>query len=146
LSKHPKIEKAPSLSKQPKAGGDPTSFHQMKPSWRIARMEFVDPFGWHALDTLTVGVIRTKLGQFETMTWSDILVRAKKRNHSVEVGKLCPEARKRLEHLKFDDIDQLVSLHLTGIQRVWGILNNGVLTLLWWDPKHRVCPSLPKNT
>ena len=34
------------------------------------------------------------------------------------------------------------SLRLSGQERVWGILDQGVLSVLWWDPDHAVCPSL----
>ncbi len=109
-------------------------------------MELVDPFGWHVLTSEILDSIRSKLQHFESMTWADILVTGKNRNHTVQIDKLCPKAQKRLKDLHLDDVDDVVSLHLTGVQRVWGILNAGVLALLWWDPDHEVCPSLKKNT
>lgn len=45
-----------------------------------------------------------------------------------------------------DDQDALVSLGLTGRERIWGFIANGVMNLLWWDPNHEVCPSLLKHT
>jgi hypothetical protein len=45
-----------------------------------------------------------------------------------------------------DEFEDLVSLRLSARERVWGILAEGVLELLWWDPDHKVCPSLPRNT
>ena len=57
------------------------------------------------------------------------------RNHEVEVGRLCTDARKRLVALHLDDIDKLVSLRLSGKERVWGIRDADVLQLLWWDPR-----------
>ena len=51
------------------------------------------------------------------MTWSEILVVAKKHNHSVEIGKLSREARERLEDIGQSDIDQLVCL--AGVL-IWG--------------------------
>jgi hypothetical protein len=86
--------------------------------------------------------IRSKLKQFETMTWSDITLKAKHQNHTVAISDLCGRARARLKELKLDDLDVLLSLRLTGRQRVWGIFAEGVMTLLWWDPHHEVCPSL----
>jgi hypothetical protein len=62
------------------------------------------------------------------------------------VDKLVPEARRRLIQLKLEDIDELLSLRLSGKQRVWGILSEGVAALLWWDPDHRICPSRLKHT
>lgn len=107
-------------------------------------MDFIDPFGWHTVDSEKLAVIREKLGQFETRTWADILVVAKKQNHSVAIDGLCKEAQARLnEMFKGNvDIDSLVSLRLSGRERVWGILDQGVLAVLWWDPEHAVCPAL----
>jgi hypothetical protein len=104
-------------------------------------MELVDPFGWHRVDGTTLQYVRNRLAQFETMTWSEILVQAKKQNHSIEVTDLCKEARRRLEERRFL-LDEVVSLRLSGKERVFGYLENGVLVLLWWDPDHQVCPSL----
>lgn len=103
-------------------------------------MELVDPFGWHAVDAKTLLSIRTKLAHFETMTWSEILVTGKKRNHSINVSAITPEARQRLETIGLG-LDEVVSLRLSGAERVFGYLDNGVLVLLWWDPDHQVCPT-----
>jgi len=75
------------------------------------------------------------------MTWSELLVHAKKRNHSIKISDITPEARDRLEIIGLA-LDEVVSLRLSGKERVFGYLDNGVLELLWWDPEHQVCPSL----
>ena len=146
MAKKPKVSVAPSAAKLPRIEGDPTSFHQHNPSWRFSKMEFCDPYGWHILNAPMVTEIRGKLCNFESMTWAEILVTGKKRNHQIPVGQLVPAARKRLIEIGQGDLGQVVSLHLTGTQRVWGILREGVLHLLWWDPNHGICPSILKNT
>ena len=103
-------------------------------------MELVAPYGWHTLDGSTLLYIRAKLAYFETMTWNEILITAKKRNHSIAVADLSAEAQQRLEDLGLG-LDEVVSLRLSGPERVFGYLENGVLVLLWWDPCHQVCPS-----
>ena len=107
-------------------------------------MDFLDPFGWHSVDAKGILDIREKLGHLETRSWADILVVAKKQNHSVQIVALCKEAQSRLNSMYKGnlDIDSLVSLRLSGRERVWGILDQGVLVVLWWDPEHAVCPSL----
>ena len=107
-------------------------------------MEMVDPFGWHTVDKETILSIRTKLSQFETMTWGSIL--NGKNHHNVEVDRLCSAARKRLDEMKQYDLEEILSLHLSGKERVWGILAEGVCTVLWWDPEHQICPALLKHT
>ena len=106
----------------------------------------VDPFGWHEIDAGKIRDIRQKLAHFESMTWNDILVKGKKRNHSVAVTALCSDARHRLIAMNLDSLEELVSLHLSGKERVWGFREGAVLQVLWWDPEHQVCPSLLKHT
>ena len=68
-------------------------------------------------------------------------------SHLVSVEKLMPEARRRLADLRlwedlWEDLEELLSLRLTGKRRVWGILVGHSLKLLWYDPRHEVCPGL----
>ena len=39
------------------------------------------------------------------------------------------------------DVDQLFSLRLTARERLYGILNNGVFYVLWYDPCHEIYES-----
>lgn len=139
----PKAKETPDFGKTPKAS-EGRSYLSDRPSWRIGRMDFMDPYGWHAVDSEKLTNIRTKLGQLETRTWGEILIQAKKQNHSVAIERLCKDAQVRLNEMcrGHVDIDDLVSLRLSGAERVWGILQEGVFTVLWWDPEHAVCPSL----
>lgn len=106
----------------------------------------VDPFGWHQIDQATLHDIREKLAHFESRTWNEILVVSKDRNHTVEVSKLCVEARKRLISMKLDDVEEVVSLRLAGAERVWGLRQKGTLLLLWWDPLHEIYPTPKKGS
>lgn len=115
-------------------------------AWRISRMEMCDPFGWHELDAQMLHYIREKLSNFESMTLNEIFVKHRKQNHGVPIKGLRREAIRRLADLRLDDIDELYTLHLSGKERIWGILNHNVLTLLWWDPTHQACPSEKKHT
>jgi len=94
-------------------------------------LEFVDPFGWHILDANGVDAIREKLANFETMTWREILLDAKKQNHNVSVGDLVKKAQDRLTEIFPEQLDELTSLRLTGKGRVWGKIDEGVMELIW---------------
>lgn len=109
-------------------------------------LEFCDPFGWHQVDQPTIEKIRDRLKSFETMTWGEILNEGGKRNHLVKVIDLCKEAKQRLQVIQQDDLAELLSLGLTSRGRIWGVLENGVVRLLWWDPQHLVCPSHKQYT
>lgn len=144
--KQPKAVYKLKPSKIPHAKENPEKFWKEKPSWRISMLEMCAPFGWHKIDRTALDSIRQKLGHFESMTWNDILIKGNKQNHRVSRNKLSRDAQQRLEILKQDDIDELVSLHLSGKERIWGILESDVLRLLWWDPNHKVYPVQKKHT
>ena len=115
---------------------------QYKPAWQISKLEMCDPFGWHNLDRDKLESIRTKLSHFESMTISEIFVKGRKQNHSIAIDQLEAPARHRLEELKLPDLEELHRLRLSGKERVWGILTQNVIQLLWWDPEHQVCSSV----
>jgi len=103
-------------------------------------MEMIDPFGWHKIPEDKLHEIRTKLGGFEGQTWKDLIVNSQGYHHFQVVAKLCDTAQQRLLALRLEDTDALFSLRLSGQERVWGLLDNGVYLLLWWDPLHQVYP------
>lgn len=140
-NKHPKTKSQPQPSKTPKKAGFDENPLQLRPAWRIGSMEMVGPFGWHVIDAATLHEILEKLKHFETMYLRD-LYGPKKKSHLVEISQMSKDARDRLTALHLDDIEELLSLRLTGTKRVWGILEHNVVILLWWDPEHLVCPSL----
>jgi hypothetical protein len=118
-------------------------FNSMRPAWRVARIDLIHPDDWksiHALDAPTLEKIRQRLGNFETMTWKEII---SKESHPIDSAKLCKGARERLEHHQID-ADNLVSLRCMQAQRIWGIRSENILSLLWWDPNHAVYPVAKK--
>lgn len=120
--------------------------NSLNPSWQFSRLELVDPFGWHSIDTALLHEIRERLQAFESMTWNEILVKGSKHNHAIQTTALCKDARDRLKEIRLDDIEELVSLKMSGEERIWGIKQHSVMLLLWWDPRHQVCPSHKKHT
>ena len=141
--KHPKAKVEPHPSKTPKRAGFDENPMRLKPAWRVGHMEMCHPFGWHCINgTLALDII-SKLRSFESMTWAEILGA---RHHAISTEDICKEARERLVALKMDDQERLISLAFSGKERVWGVLEHNVLTLLWWDPEHTICPSPKKHT
>ena len=158
MTKKPKSPHQPRPGKRPRVahpagivGKQPQaiavgSVYELRPSWRVSSMEMVDRFGWHGIEPDKLREVRSKLGQFETMSWREILLDSKKQNHSVDVDKLILHAQRWLEDHKYLE-ERLVSLRLSGRERIWGYLaEHGVMVVLWWDPDHEVCPSLLKHT
>jgi hypothetical protein len=84
-----------------------------------------------------------KLYAFDGMTWSDL---KGKNHHDIPIHKISREAQKRLVEIKKDDSDNLFSLRLSNKERLWGIREGNVFSVLWWDPEHTVYPCEKKNT
>lgn len=114
------------------------------PAWHVSILEENGPWGWRSIDeVLFFGQILPKIRNLESMFWKDILGR---QNHEVPVSQISADAQKRLTELNLDDAEMLVSLRLTGTQRIWGIRVGSVLRILWWDPHHQVYPTKLKHT
>lgn len=148
FTKKPHIKAQPNISKTPKISSDPTSYLDRFPSWKISAMDIKvkEPCGWYKLDKKGLHDLFEKLKSFESMRWSEILIKGKKHNHSIERNKLSKEAQKHLQELGFEDVENVVSLRLSGMERIFGILELGIMKLLWWDPKHEICQSIKKHT
>jgi len=114
-----------------------------KPAWQFHKIDWGGLWGWHKLEANKWQEILTKLGHFETRTWADI--KSDGNNHVVVIqNSPNPEVLKRLAEIHQDDIDELFSLRLSGKERLWGILDNHILKILWWDMNHEVWPSKKK--
>jgi hypothetical protein len=143
--KNPKSRSLPEMSKVPRTVYVDDAM-KMNPAWRITLVQTAEPWGWHTLTGTELQEVHSKLCEYETKTWSEILVQEQYRNHRVEFHRLCKEAQDRLTELNLDDLEQLVSLRLGAKERVWGILDHNIMHLIWWDPDHQICPSLKKHT
>ena len=142
--KIPRWKEEPSPQKEPTL----TSFDSESccPSWRVASMDRDGPFGWNSVSCKTfLSDIWPKLRGYEAMTWKQIHA-APKKNHSTKVSSLSKKARDRLAEIEQDDLTTLFRFRLTGKQRLWGIKRDIYFDILWWDPKHEVCPSKKKHT
>lgn len=121
------------------------SFLSKTPTWRFMSSDVEhDKWSLHNNCSSTFELINN-LKKFEGMTWSDIMVKGKKQNHHIEVASCIKEAQTRLNNLNIYE-DQLFSLRLTGTTRIYGILKDGVFSILWYDCNHEICPSNLKHT
>lgn len=134
--------------RDPRTKSDPGSNRRKNPSWNMRLADPEGPWSFRNLNCKSWwNDIYAKLCDFETMTWQEILDASGGRshgnnNHEIPISDLVPAARRRLKKMHMDDIDVLFSLRLTGQKRIWGMLDGSVLKLLWFDPKHEICPSM----
>ena len=138
-----KQRESASNSKVPKRGEDPQSFLKKKPVWSFCRIDNgYDKWGLNTVNNLYDTII-SKLRDFEGMTWDEIIKASGGRsqgnnNHFENISSLIPEAQRRWSDIKLDEYDQIFSLRLTGTQRLYGILENGVFQIVWFDPSHEI--------
>lgn len=148
--KEPKISASfKTNNREPRLELNPDSNRQKKPSWHVGLIDLDCQWSFTKINDLSCLLeILSKLKNFETMTWQEILDASGGRkqgngnnHHHVQVSELVAAARKRLKDLRLDDHDSLFSLRLTATQRIWGILDGHVLKVLWLDDGHQVCPT-----
>lgn len=141
--KHPGYITAPPEGKNPVAV--PVPWRDDNPSWRIAKLELLGPYGWMEVDAGKLLDIRQKLANYESMTWKEIL-KDHDHNHDVAVHRIESDARKRLDAIGLGTLEEIFRLRLTGTERVWGLRIGSVLHIIWWDPDHQICKSKKKHT
>jgi plasmid maintenance system killer protein len=133
----------PNPLKRPATNPDFLNFENSYPVWRLGKMDFDGPFGWNKISKTEILRVHQCLADLEKKTWDEI---KGKLNHSIKINQLSKKARKRLTEKQEEDIDRLFSIHVTSKYRIIGILDRSYFHLLWWDPKHGVCPSVKKHT
>ena len=101
-------------------------------------------WGWYRADAECLKRLQKRLSSFESMKWLEI--QGKDDSHEIPVNEITSEAQKRLIQLRQDDVSDIYSLRITSRERVWGIRDGATLKILWWDPRHEICPSLKKHT
>lgn len=130
---------------------NPGNYDKLYPSWRFYRIKYTDRWRIDICDwTIWRDRILPALSDYEKLTWAEIKSASKShgegsKSHNVPVQELTKAARDELERMKIEN-DEIFSLRLNGVERVWGFLNCGVLELLWYDPQHEVCVSRKRHT
>ncbi|GEM_PF-763186 len=124
------------------------STDSMQICWYIGYLDKEGPFGWENIDKASLQEIIEKAKHFEKMKWSEIKQathgkRDKSNNHFVPISDCTKEARDRYKEMFSTDqgIDEIFCLRLDGQCRIWGIVQEHVFKVLWWDPHHGVCSS-----
>jgi len=110
----------------------------------LGYLDFDGPFGWKDISIEKLKGIIGTIKHFESMTWSEIKsathgVGGRSNNHFIPVCECSKEAQKRYwECFKYEGEDDVFSLRLSGKERVFGVVSEGIFKVLWWDPDHKV--------
>ncbi|MBP2622277.1 hypothetical protein ACVRXQ_13150 [Streptococcus panodentis] len=125
---------------------DPNSYKQSSPVWSFDLADF-DHDEWSVLnpDFIEKEIFKA-LKSFESMTWQEIdsASGGKKKgtnNHFISFESMINEARNRADELKLLQHESLYSLRIQGKIRLFGVLNNGIYHIVWYDGNHAICPS-----
>ena len=128
--------------KQPRA--EPANPKARTPVWAFRIADVGGPWCWTRMSAEESAEVLDRLGSYESMSWQEIDGPSK--SHGVEFGSLAPKAQRRLMEIEQDDAAEYFSLRINAKARLWGIRDQHVLRILWWDPRHEVCPSHKKHT
>lgn len=141
--KTPKISRQPQPQKHPKAQFRIDSHSPI--AWRFSESDRGGNWAWTKLeDSNKFKKVIERLQEFERKNWNEIISSG---SHPIAVGHIVKSARNRLQKIKMDDIDELMSFRLSGKERVWCIRQlNNIMTVLWWDPHHEICPAQERHT
>lgn len=133
----------------PRYSVNPDSYLAERPLWSFRRMDLSHPKWSIGKCPDVYGDIIEKLRAFEGMTWGEIIGASGGRSHGTnnhfnDVSSFCKAARDRLIYLRMEDYDRLFSIRLSGTKRLYGILEQGVFFIVWYDPDHEVYPTQDK--
>lgn len=144
--KHTNREFDPVSRKNIKTIENPTEFYDQHPTWSFSKCDFEHsewsmPCHQECLSNLMI-----RLKALEGQQWKEILLdksgrKNNTKNHAVPVRNIVKDAQKRLKEINLDDFDEIYSLTVTGIQRLWGVMVDGVFCVVWFDTKHEIFPS-----
>jgi len=131
--------------------GNPNQYYLLRPAWNFSGC---DKEKWSLLAEKVREIfwkeIFPRFQCLETQTWNEILIDAKKQNHSIEVTDLNKAAIDRLMELCVE-AESLLSLRVTATHRIYGYMKGGVFNILWVDLDHGdnltcVCRARKKRT
>ena len=130
---------------------NPSQYYSQNPAWTFANSD-QDMWAFskeHVGEVIWTEII-PRLRALETQTWSEILVRDKKQNHSLDLNDLNRVDQDRLI-TRYIEAESLISLRVTGTHRLYGYMTGIVFNILWYDDEHGdnskcVCRSHLKHT
>jgi len=131
----------PAKGKRPSvAVGQPTAGI----SWRYGRFDHDGPWPICGVDESEHREILDKLAAMEKSTCAEL--GGGRGLKFISAESMHSDAQRRLSEISLDDFGGLWELHFGGKPRMWCTREQDVLTFVWWDPKHQVCPSKKRNT
>lgn len=128
--------------KQPELAVDPCSYLSSKPKWAFRLCDREHPRWALSNNPDKCNYVLDKLISYEGMTWAEIQEANGGRkkgtnNHFEKISDLIDEAQQRAKELRIQS-DELFSLRLGGTVRLYGIVEDGLFSVIWLDTKHEI--------
>ena len=142
MAKPKKAKLSPGRSYEKRVRIPPETADQRHPLWSFRTFDNTGDWCWSTISISDAMSIMQRLKDYESMTWASI--KRASHCHYIEPFSIIPEAQERLRKLKRFQTNALFSMSVGSKPRLWGILEDHVAFLLWWDPKHEIYPSRPK--
>ena len=166
--KKPIISEDIKYSKDPRIDVNPDSYESRPPSWRFSCADNThprwsvkgiyedivedhnDPSGSRITHTFSKSIdseLLEHLKSRETMTWGNIKRQvggpsSGTNSHFVDAKKISKDAQDILtKDYETYNTDALFSLRMSGKKRIYGLLEDGVFNIIWFDRKHEIYPS-----
>jgi hypothetical protein len=140
--KQPRYKVEPTVEKKPKF--DDSKVKGAPLSWRFSHGDKDGEFSWNNL--YLSGDLQEVIERLAAVEGLSEQKLGEDGSHSIEIHKLSKPARERLEAMQHDDLDSVFSLRVSGQKRIFCIHHGNIMRVLWYDPKHEVCPSVKKHT
>jgi hypothetical protein len=116
------------------------------PTWKFSTVDKTGPFAWPKGNPEELRIVQ-RLHDFDSMKWKGGGGIEGKTHHYLSISSLSREAKAQLKKIRKDDeVDNLFSFHLSGSERVIGVRYGDTVSLLWFDPNHKVAPAKLKHT
>lgn len=90
------------------------------------------------------GLLKALLDR-ERMTWAQIANqtggrRSGTNSHHIPISTISREAQELLKRNSLEDMDEIYSLRVQAKKRLFGIIQEYVFYILWYDRNHEICP------
>ncbi|MCD7708972.1 MAG: hypothetical protein LUI02_03760 [Clostridiales bacterium] len=131
----------------------PENLDSQKVVWAFDNIDTDGPFAFDVRrEDFEHALVLEKMIEYATMTWGDVKKQThdggKSKNHYLK--DMSHEAEKRLEKKGLAALlsDCIFSFALDNLMRVVGYvdIDKNLFHVLWYDPRHEVCPSTKKHT
>jgi len=144
-NKRVEILNEPKTQKHTKSAIEPNNYDKLPASWGFSKLIRGGKWDVSADDwKIWNNKILPQLMKFEGMTWAQIKVIPKdgknggNKHHHVPIESFTEAGKKEVKKYNLH-YDEMFSLRLSNLERIFGVLDKGILHIIWYDDKHEIC-------